>query len=216
MFGPLRERQQPFDRRQEIIGDGAADAAIGELDDALLLVARGVAAGLQDVAIDADVAELIDDQREAAAAGVGEKMTDQRRLPRAEEAGDDGRRNLGETGHADSAMAAPGPLALVSPGRFSWSAARMRAPSPADRPPASIKAGAPRRPFARFERQVSWLAGHRLARPSQNPVARSPSGLVARGSPLTVAGAAAASGAKPRRRIPFYPSKRGTVAKAGQ
>ena len=78
-----------FDGGQEIVGDGAADAAVGEFDD--VLVAAGFdAAGFQDLAVDADVAEFVDDQREAAAAGVLQQVADHRRLAGAEEAGDDG------------------------------------------------------------------------------------------------------------------------------
>jgi hypothetical protein len=62
---PVRQRQQRLDRGDEIIGDGAAEAAVGELDD-VFLRARLDAAGAQDVAVDADVAEFIDDQRQPA------------------------------------------------------------------------------------------------------------------------------------------------------
>ena len=58
---------------------------------------------LQDLAVDADIAELVDDQRQAFALGVLEEMADQRRLAGAEEAGDDGAGNAGErSGHAIS------------------------------------------------------------------------------------------------------------------
>src|SRR5262249_35078952 len=55
----------------------------------------------QDLAVDTDVAELVDDHGKAAI-GVLQDVADQRRLPRAEEAGDDGARHLGEAAHADS------------------------------------------------------------------------------------------------------------------
>ena len=48
---------------------------------------------------DADVAELVDQHGEPAAAGVGQQVADQRRLAGAEEAGDDGAGQLGERGH---------------------------------------------------------------------------------------------------------------------
>ena len=80
--------------RHEIIGHGAADAAIGQFDDVLLAAGR-IAAALQDLAVDAHVAELVDDQRDAAALGVLQHVADQRGLAGAEEAGDDGGGNLG-------------------------------------------------------------------------------------------------------------------------
>ena len=76
------------ERRHEFIGHGAAQAAVGKLDD-VLLGARGIAAAFEDFAVDADVAELVDDHREPAPVRVGEHMADQRRLPGAEKAGDD-------------------------------------------------------------------------------------------------------------------------------
>ena len=80
---------------REIVGDGAADAAVGELDD-VVLGARLGAAALQDIAVDADVAEFVDDQREPAAAGMSEDMADQRRLAGTEKAGDDRDGDFGE------------------------------------------------------------------------------------------------------------------------
>ena len=52
--------QQGFDGGDEIIGDGAAQAAVGELDDVFLTTGLA-AAGLEDLTIDADIAEFIDD-----------------------------------------------------------------------------------------------------------------------------------------------------------
>ena len=78
-----------IERRDELIGDGAAQAAIGELDD-ILFGAGGVAAAFEDFAVDADVAELVDDDREPPALRVGDDVTDQRRFAGAEKAGDDG------------------------------------------------------------------------------------------------------------------------------
>ncbi len=82
-------REDLIERRDELVGDGAAQAAIGELDD-VLLGAGGIAAAFQDLAVDADIAELIDDDGEPPPVGVLEHMADQRRLARAEKAGDDG------------------------------------------------------------------------------------------------------------------------------
>ena len=48
------------------------------------------AAGFEDVAVDADIAELVDHQRDAPLAGVLDQVADQRGLAGAEEARDDG------------------------------------------------------------------------------------------------------------------------------
>jgi hypothetical protein len=61
-----------------------------------------IAAALQDVAVDAEIAELVDDQRDALAVGVLEHVADQRGLAGAEKAGDDGGGDL--RGHATAAL----------------------------------------------------------------------------------------------------------------
>ena len=93
-------REQRRDRGREIVGDRAADAAIGEFDDRLFRAGR-VGAAPDEIAVDADVAEFIDDEREPPAAGIGHEMADQRRLAGAEKAGDDGDGRLGEHAGAD-------------------------------------------------------------------------------------------------------------------
>ncbi len=55
--------EQLLHGRDEIVGDGAADAAIGEFDD-VVLGAGLRAAALQHVAVDAEIAEFVDDQRD--------------------------------------------------------------------------------------------------------------------------------------------------------
>ncbi len=118
----------------EVVGDRAAEAAIGQLDD-VGLVAGGDAAAAQDLGIDADIAELVDDDGEAAAAGILEQVADQRRLPGAAEAGDDGAGDAGS--HAQGSR---GGMRAMRPrfkgsGRprqgITWpaAAARRRAPS---------------------------------------------------------------------------------------
>ena len=87
-------REDLVERRHEFVGHGAAQAAIGELDD-VLLGAGGIAAAFEDLAVDADIAELVDDHREPAPVGVGEHVADQRGLARAEKAGDDGAGDAG-------------------------------------------------------------------------------------------------------------------------
>src|SRR5690606_36283421 len=52
----------------ELVGHGAADAAIGELDH-ILFAAGLVAAAGENVLVDAQIAKLIDDQRDALALG---------------------------------------------------------------------------------------------------------------------------------------------------
>ncbi len=63
---PVLAAEKRLDGWDEIVGHGAAQAAIGELDDVFLAAALN-AARAQDVAVDADIAELVDDEREAAA-----------------------------------------------------------------------------------------------------------------------------------------------------
>jgi hypothetical protein len=82
-------REKRLYRRNEIIGDCAAQTAVGEFDDIFFRTVLD-AAGAQNVAVDADVAEFVDDERKASVAGVFQQITDQRRLAGAEKAGDDG------------------------------------------------------------------------------------------------------------------------------
>ena len=79
-------RENSVERRHELVGDGAAEAAIRQFDD-VLLRARLVAAALEDFAVDADIAEFVDDHRKPPSAGIGEHVADQRRLAGAEKAG---------------------------------------------------------------------------------------------------------------------------------
>ena len=90
------ERENAFDRRQKIVGDGAADAAIGEFDD-VIRAAGKIAAAFQYFRVDADIAEFVDDEGEAAALGIFQKVANEGRLPGAEKAGDDRCRNFGKT-----------------------------------------------------------------------------------------------------------------------
>ena len=90
-------REQRLDGRQEFVGDRAADAAVGEFHD-LLRPAVVVAIGDQR-AVEAHVAEFVDDDGDAPAFRLRDQAADQRRLAGAEEAGDDRR---GECGRARS------------------------------------------------------------------------------------------------------------------
>ena len=111
--GGFGRSSSALQRRHEIVGDGAADAAVGQLDDRVLGAALDAAA-LQDLAVDADIAELVDDHREAAAVGILQHVAHQRGLPGAEEAGDDGAGHLGESAHDGSfAVGIGGTRAMV-------------------------------------------------------------------------------------------------------
>src|SRR5690606_39481457 len=75
--------------RDEVLADGTADAAVTELDH-ILFTAGVVAAAEQHFAVDAELAELVDDERNALALRVRQQMPDERGLAGAEKAGDDG------------------------------------------------------------------------------------------------------------------------------
>ena len=81
--------------RRKIVGDGAADAAVGELDDRLARAGL-VGAALEQRAVDPDLAELVDDEREPPAARMAEDVADHGGFAGAEKAGDDGDGGLGE------------------------------------------------------------------------------------------------------------------------
>jgi len=68
VIGRLGTIEQTLEGRQKIVGDGAADAAIGELDDVVVLAALYPAAE-QQLAVDAELAEFVDDERETPPAG---------------------------------------------------------------------------------------------------------------------------------------------------
>ena len=94
--GGDRMIDQTFERGNEIIRHRAADAAVGQFDDAILGAVLDAAA-LQNIAVDADVAEFVDDHGEAASAGVFKHVTNERRLAGAEEARDDRAGNFGKS-----------------------------------------------------------------------------------------------------------------------
>jgi len=90
-----------FSAGTKSVGHGAADAAVRQLDDAVLRAAFDAAA-LQDLAVDADIAELVDDHGEPPPVGVLEHVPHQGRLAGAEKAGDDRAGNLGQRAHCFS------------------------------------------------------------------------------------------------------------------
>ena len=90
-------RQQFVHGRDEIVGDGAADAAIGEFDD--IAGRAGLCrAFLDQPAVKPGIAELIDDHGDAAAIGLRQQRTQQRGLAGAEKSGE---HSDGDTGHCN-------------------------------------------------------------------------------------------------------------------
>ena len=117
-------RQQFLHRRQEIVLNGAAEAAVGEFHQpAFELFLRAEAAAAQQVTVDAHFAEFIDQHRQTQAAG-GKQMAQQSGFARAEKARhhSDGQTPL----HGGCHLRAPAPT------RRMWSPHRS-----ARRPPAS-------------------------------------------------------------------------------
>jgi hypothetical protein len=88
-------RENQIECGDELVRHRAAQAPVGQLDD-ILFGAGGVAATFENFAVDADVAEFVDDHRDPSALRVSEQMADQRRLAGAEKAGDDGARHARE------------------------------------------------------------------------------------------------------------------------
>src|SRR5579862_9707500 len=80
--------QNGVQRRHEFVGHRAAQAAIGQFHD-VVFRAGGIAAAFEDFAVNADVAEFVDDDGEAARFGIGNEVADQRGFAGAEKAGDD-------------------------------------------------------------------------------------------------------------------------------
>ncbi len=89
VLGRVGAVDQRLHGRHEILGDRAAQAAVGQLDD-ILFRACVDAATAQQFTIDADAAELVDDKREPLAAHGLKHMPHQRRFTGPEKAGDDG------------------------------------------------------------------------------------------------------------------------------
>ena len=80
---------QALEGLDEVAAHGAADAAVHHLDDVLLGLL------LDDLVVDSDLAKLVLDNGEAQAmVGALEDVVEQRRLARAEEAREDGHRDL--------------------------------------------------------------------------------------------------------------------------
>src|SRR5262249_58498046 len=84
-------RQDRVQGGYEVVGNRAAEAAVGQFDDVLLRTGL-VAATLENFAVDADVAELVHDHGQSPPVRMGQDVADQRRLPGPEETGYDGAR----------------------------------------------------------------------------------------------------------------------------
>ncbi len=109
-----RAREDLVQRRHEIIRDRAAQAAVGQFDDILFRAALDAAA-FQDLAIDAHIAEFIDDHGQLPPAGILQKVADERGLACPEEAGDDGTGHAGNAGHILSSQKERGGTRAIMP-----------------------------------------------------------------------------------------------------
>src|SRR6185436_6283035 len=107
-------RENLIESRHKLVGHSAAQAAIGELDD-VLLWAGGITAALENLAIDADITELVDNDGKPPPVGIGEHVADQSRLARAEKAGDDGAGNAGKRRQSLSSTKVSGGTRAISP-----------------------------------------------------------------------------------------------------
>jgi isochorismate synthase EntC len=87
-----RAVQQRLDGGQKIVGHRAAETAIGEFHHVVLAAALD-AATQQQFPVDAEIAELVDQEGEAPTVIVFDHMADQAGLAGAEKSGDDGRGN---------------------------------------------------------------------------------------------------------------------------
>src|SRR5262249_60659511 len=129
----------------EFVRHRAAEATVCELDD-VVVRAGGVAATLEDLAVDADVAEFVDDDGEAAALRIRQHVADQCGLAGAEEAGDDraGHARERSVRHCSSSKPTGGTRATSPRLRISGRPRHGRMPSaaPARRRAPSISAAA--------------------------------------------------------------------------
>ena len=87
--------------REELFLHGAAQATVGQLVDAAIGFFFGATDRtlLEDFTVNAQLAELVDDHRNATALGVVEHMAQQRGFARAKEAGNDGDGKFGQCFH---------------------------------------------------------------------------------------------------------------------
>ena len=88
MIGGVFAVEQFFHCRDEVIRDGAADAAVGELHH-IVFGAGFIAAAFEDIAVHAEIAKFVDNERDAFAVSVLQHVADQGCFACAEETGDD-------------------------------------------------------------------------------------------------------------------------------
>ena len=88
MIGLIFPGQKLFHCWDEVIGDRATDAAIGQLHH-VFFAAGFITAALQYIAIHAKIAKLIDDQGDPAALCILQHMADEGGFTRAKKAGND-------------------------------------------------------------------------------------------------------------------------------
>ena len=93
MFGWVVAGDQRLHRRDELVGDGAAQAAVGQLDNIALATAFDAALA-QSVPVNADGAEFVDDNGDPAPASVFKYMPHHGCFARAEKPSDDGGGNF--------------------------------------------------------------------------------------------------------------------------
>lgn len=86
---------------EEFFLHGAAQATVGQLEDTAIgfFFTATDGALLEDLTIDAQLAELVDDHRDTTTASVGQQMAQQRGFTGTEKSGDDGDRQFGEGFH---------------------------------------------------------------------------------------------------------------------
>src|ERR1700722_7659432 len=82
----MARRQELAERRNEIATNLAADATVIDFD-------HGLCGRQRELAVDAGLAELVDDHRDAAGAGRSKDVVEQRRLPGPEKSREDRGRN---------------------------------------------------------------------------------------------------------------------------
>ena len=95
-------RQVP-DALDQVLAQGAANAAVGQLDEAVF-AAGEVGAGGDEVGVDVYLGEVVDDHGQPAAGAVRQEIVQERGLAGAEEAGEDRHGSGGGMGHADTIL----------------------------------------------------------------------------------------------------------------
>ena len=105
VIGRFGQGEDLFDRRQKVVGDRAADAAIGQLED-VFIRAVGIAAAFEQFTVHREIAEFIDHEGKFLAVGLFDQVTDHRGLAGTKKAGDNGCWYFSGDSHALSASSA--------------------------------------------------------------------------------------------------------------